>query len=54
MVCDPDEGMPTSRGYQTGKHLEAFILVIIARQPMHWGGGRAPRPEEPFAAALDD
>lgn len=28
--------MPT-RGYQTGKHLEAFILVIIARQPMHGG-----------------
>ncbi len=29
--------MPTARGYQTGKHLEAFILVIIARQPMHGG-----------------
>ena len=29
--------MPTPRGYQTGKHLEAFILLIIAREPMHGG-----------------
>ena len=29
--------MPCSRGYQTGKHLEAFILVIIAQEPRHGG-----------------
>ena len=29
--------MPPSRGYQTGKHLEAFILLVIALQPMHGG-----------------
>ncbi len=29
--------LPSSRGYQTGKHLEAFILVIIATKPRHGG-----------------
>ncbi len=29
--------MPASRGYQTGKHLEAFILVILAQESMHGG-----------------
>ncbi len=29
--------MATIRAYQTGKHLEAFILLVIARQPMHGG-----------------
>ncbi|PSR20165.1 MAG: PadR family transcriptional regulator [Sulfobacillus acidophilus] len=28
--------MPT-RTYQTGKHLEAFILLIVAREPLHGG-----------------
>ena len=27
--------MPSSRGYKTGKHLEAFIHVIIAQDPRH-------------------
>jgi DNA-binding PadR family transcriptional regulator len=30
--------MTTSRGYQTGKHLEAFILLILSQQPLHGGG----------------
>lgn len=29
--------MPETRGYHTGKHLEAFILLLISRQPMHGG-----------------
>lgn len=29
--------MPKSKSYQTGKHLEAFILIVIAQQPVHGG-----------------
>lgn len=29
--------MPSSHGYQTGKHAGSFILIIIAQQPRHGG-----------------
>lgn len=29
--------MATSRSYQTGKHLEAFILLVISRETLHGG-----------------
>jgi len=25
----------TGKGYQTGKHLEAFVLLVIAHEPVH-------------------
>lgn len=27
----------SSRSYQTGKHLEAFILLLLAKEPQHGG-----------------
>lgn len=27
-----------AKSYQTGKHLEAFILLLISRKPLHGGG----------------
>lgn len=29
--------MANPKSYQTGKHLEAFILLLIAREPLHGG-----------------
>jgi DNA-binding PadR family transcriptional regulator len=30
-------GLRLARNYQTGKHLEAFILLLIAKEPAHGG-----------------
>jgi DNA-binding PadR family transcriptional regulator len=43
------------RAYQTGKHLEAFILLVIAREPLHGGAVLGQlRTLLPTAWTIDD
>lgn len=47
--------MQTLKGYQTGKHLEAFILLVIAQSPLY-GGAVIARLKEilPSRWTIDD